>query len=51
MDDSDTAVLNSLGRGYCRLGPKAEALDALNASLKLNPDQDAIRKLVQEIGK
>ncbi|TFG55310.1 MAG: tetratricopeptide repeat protein, partial [Candidatus Aminicenantes bacterium] len=51
MYDSDTAVLNSLGRCYYRLGRKAEALDALNASLKLNPDQDAIKKLVQEIGK
>jgi GWxTD domain-containing protein len=51
MYNSDTAVLNSLGRCYYRLGRKAEALDALNASLKLNPDQDAIKKLVQEIGK
>jgi len=51
MYNSDTNVLNSLGRCYYRLGRKAEALDALNASLKLNPDQDAIKKLIQEIGK
>ena len=51
MYDSDTAVLNSLGRCYYRLGRKAEALAALNASLKLNPGQDAIKKLVQEIGR
>jgi GWxTD domain-containing protein len=49
--DSDTNVLNSLGRCYYRLGRKAEALDALNASLKLNPGQDAIKKLIQEINK
>ena len=49
--NSDTNVLNSLGRCYYRLGRKAEALDALNASLKLNPGQDAVKKLIQEIEK
>jgi tetratricopeptide (TPR) repeat protein len=49
--NSDTNVLNSLGRCYYRLGQKAKALDALNASLKLNPDQDAVKKLIQEINK
>ena len=49
--NSDTSVLNSLGRCYYRLGRKAEALDALNASLKLNPDQDAVKKLIKEIEK
>lgn len=49
--NSDTSVLNSLGRCYFRLGRKAEALDALNASLKLNPDQAAVKKLIQEINK
>jgi Flp pilus assembly protein TadD len=51
MYDSDTNVLNSLGRCYFRLGRKAEALDALNASLKLDPGQEAVKKLIQEIGK
>jgi tetratricopeptide (TPR) repeat protein len=51
MYNSDTNVLNSLGRCYYRLGRKAEALDALNASLKLNPDQEAAKKLIQETGK
>jgi len=51
MYNSDTGVLNSLGRCYYRLGRKAEALGALNASLKLNPDQEAVKKLIQEIGK
>lgn len=49
--NSDTNVLNALGRCYFRLGRKAEALDALNASLKLNSDQDAVKKLIQEISK
>jgi len=49
--NSDTNVLNSLGRCYYRLGRKAEALDALNSSLNLNPDQDAVKKLIQEIKK
>jgi len=51
MYNSDTGVLNSLGMCYYRLGRKAEALDVLNASLKLNPDQEAVKKLIQEIGK
>ncbi len=51
MYNSDTSVLNALGRCYFRLGRKAEALEALNASLSLNPDQDAVKKLVDEIKK
>lgn len=51
MYNSDTSVLNALGRCYFRLGRKEEALDALNASLSLNPDQDAVKKLVDEIKK
>lgn len=49
--NSDTNVLNSLGRCYYRLGRKAEALDALNTSLKLNPDQAAVKRLIQEINR
>jgi GWxTD domain-containing protein len=51
MYNSDTAVLNALGRCYFRLGRKKEALDALDASLSLDPKQDAIKKLVEEIKK
>lgn len=51
MYNSDTSVLNALGRCYFRLGRKEEALEALNASLSLNPDQDAVKKLVDEIKK
>jgi GWxTD domain-containing protein len=49
--NSDTAVLNSLGRCYYRLGRKTEALEALNASLSLDPNQDAVKKLIAEIKK
>ena len=49
--NSDTAVLNSLGRCYFGLGRKEEALEALRASLKLNPEQKAIRALIEEIEK
>ncbi len=51
MYNSDTSVLNALGRCYLRLGRKAEALGALEASLSLNPDQAAIKQLVEEIKK
>jgi len=49
--NSDTAVLNVLGRCYVKLGRKAEAVEAFNASLKLNPEQPEIKKIVAEIGK
>jgi GWxTD domain-containing protein len=49
--DSDTTVLNSLGQCYFRLGRKTEALEALNASLGLNPDQEAVKALIKEIEK
>jgi GWxTD domain-containing protein len=49
--NSDTTVLNALGRCYLRLGRKEDALEAFNASLSLNPDQDAVKRLVDEIKK
>ncbi|HSA97138.1 MAG TPA: GWxTD domain-containing protein [Acidobacteriota bacterium] len=49
--NSDITVLNSLGRCYFRLGRKAEALEALKASLSLDPKQDAVKKLIDEIQK
>jgi GWxTD domain-containing protein len=49
--NSDTSVLNALGKCYFRLGRKAEALEALNASLSLDPSQEAVKKLVDEIKK
>jgi GWxTD domain-containing protein len=49
--NSDTLLLNSLGTCYVRLGQKDKALTALRASLRLDPKQDEIRKLVAEIEK
>lgn len=49
--NSDTRLLNSLGYCYYRTGQKTLALEVLNASLRLNPDQADIKKLVDEVGK
>jgi len=49
--DSDTTVLNALGQCYHQLGRKTEALEALKASLKLNPDQPAVQALIREVEK
>jgi hypothetical protein len=43
--NSDTRLLNSLGFCYYKTGQKKEALAALNASLRLNPEQKDIREL------
>lgn len=47
--DSDIRVLNSLGFCYYKTGQPQKALDALNASLKLNAKQESIKKLKTEI--
>lgn len=49
--NSETGVLNSLGKCYQKLGKKTEAIEAFNASLKLNPDQAEIKKIVEELSK
>jgi len=49
--NSETAVLNGLGRCYEKLGRKAEALDAFKASLKLNPGQPEVKKIVEDLSK
>jgi len=49
--NSETNVLNSLGKCYHKMGRKTEALEAFKASLKLNPKQDDIQKLIEEIEK
>lgn len=49
--NSDTGVLNSLGRCYQQLGRKAEALQAFRASLTLNAAQPEIKKTVAELEK
>jgi len=47
--NSDTRLLNALGYCLYKTGQKGSALEALNASLRLNPDQEDIKKLVEEI--
>ncbi len=49
--DSDTRVLNALGRAYIQTGQKEKARQPLEASLRLNPDQPEIRKLLSELDK
>ena len=47
--NSDTRLLNALGYCYYKTGQKAQALEALNASLRLSPDQADTKSLVEEI--
>ena len=49
--NSDTTLLNSLGYCYHKTIKRKKALDAFKASLRLNPQQEDIIKLVQEIEK
>ena len=49
--DSDTRLLNALGLCFSRTGQKERALTALAASLRLNPDQPEVSKLIEEIKK
>jgi tetratricopeptide (TPR) repeat protein len=49
--NSDTTLLNSLGYCYHKTNQKQKALDVLEASLRLNPNQENIKALIQEIRK
>jgi GWxTD domain-containing protein len=49
--DSDTRLLNALGFCFYKTGQKKEALDALNASLRLNPEQPDVKELVGRVEK
>ena len=49
--NSDTDLLGSLGYCFYKTGDIKNALDVLKASLKLNPNQEDIKKLVEEIEK
>ena len=49
--DSDTRVLNSLGFCLMKTGDKDQALRALNTSLRLNPDQPEVKKLVDGLAR
>jgi len=47
--NSDVRLLNALGASYYRTGKLEEALEPLNASLRLDPEQKEIRDLVDRI--
>lgn len=47
--NSDIGLLNSLGICYYRTGQVDQALDALNSSLRLDPDQPETKKLVEKL--
>lgn len=49
--NSDTRLLNSLGFCYYKTKEKEKALEVLRASLNLDPSQEAIERLIQEIEK
>jgi len=49
--DSDIRLLNSLGYCLYKTGDKQSALGTLRASLRLSPDQQEIKNLIQEIEK
>lgn len=49
--NSDIGLLNALGLSFYKTGDVERALDALKASLRLNPEQEDIKKLVEEIEK
>jgi GWxTD domain-containing protein len=49
--NSDTRLLNGLGACFFRTKQKKEALDALQSSLRLNPDQPDIKALLARVEK
>jgi GWxTD domain-containing protein len=49
--NSDAELLSALGTCYYRSGDTTKALEALKASLKLNPGQAAVKALIEEIEK
>jgi GWxTD domain-containing protein len=49
--NSDTRLLNALGFCFYKTGQKKEALDSLNASLRLNPEQPDIKDLLARVEK
>jgi hypothetical protein len=49
--NSDTRLLNALGNCYLRTGQTGEALDAFQASLRMNPAQEDIKIAVKKLQK
>jgi tetratricopeptide (TPR) repeat protein len=44
-------ILNSIGTCYLELGNTGEALRAWEKSLEVNPNQETIKKIVEELKK
>jgi len=49
--DSDIRLLNSLGYCFYKTGDEGRALEVLRSSMRLNPDQEDIKALIQAIEK
>jgi GWxTD domain-containing protein len=49
--NSDTRLLNALGFCFYKRGQKKQALDALNASLRLDPEQADVKDLLGRVEK
>jgi GWxTD domain-containing protein len=49
--NSDTALLNAIGSCFLKVGQKEQALNAFQASLKLNAQQEDIQKIVDGLTK
>lgn len=49
--NSHVGLLNSLGYCYYRIGNREEALRSLNSSLRLDPNQKEVKKLIELIEK
>ncbi len=49
--NSDTGLLNSLGFCYYKTRQTGNALEVLRISIRLNPDQKEIKKIIEEIEK
>jgi tetratricopeptide (TPR) repeat protein len=49
--DSDTRLLNSLGFCFYKTGDRKRALEVLQSSLSLNPEQEDIKALIQAVEK
>jgi tetratricopeptide (TPR) repeat protein len=47
--NSDIRLLNTLGFCFYKTGEEEKALEVLKASLRLNPQQEGIKKLIEEI--
>jgi hypothetical protein len=49
--NSDTVLLNALGTCFMKLGQREQALNAFEASLKLNDKQEEVKKIVAALQK